>query len=105
MRIISTSFMAAAGLVAATGIVHANGFLLNEHDAAAVGRGNAVTATDIDGSSLVYNPGGLAVSDGTRVFIGSALVVHDESFTPTGSDTKSKSNEGPAPLPELYITH
>lgn len=69
---------------------HANGFLLNEFDAKAVGRGNAATATDVDPSSIYYNIGGLAVGDGTNVQIGGALIAPMASYTdPSGAKTDS----------------
>ena len=70
------------------GSAHANAFLLNEFDARAVGRANAVTATDSDPSSIYYNVGGLAVADGTHVMIGGSLIAPFATYNdPSGNKT------------------
>ena len=99
MRIQLTAFF----LCASAGVASANGYVINEHDAQATGRGNASTATDGSPSSIVYNIGGLAVGKGTQVRIGAALVVAKGSFTPEGSTSTTDTTSGPAVLPQLYI--
>jgi long-chain fatty acid transport protein len=75
------------------GSAHANGFLLNEFDAKAVGRGNAVTASDTDPSSIYYNIGGLAGGEGTNVQVGGSLIAPEATFTDTaGNKTASDTN-------------
>lgn len=51
-------FGAALGLVLVPAIAHANGFALDEQDAAAIGRGNTAGAR-AEASSAYYNPAGL----------------------------------------------
>jgi long-chain fatty acid transport protein len=94
-------FVAAAGAVAS-----ANGFLLNEFDARAVGRGNATTATETDPSAIYYNVGGLAAGEGTNIMIGGSLIAPSTAFTytdpSTGTTTKTSGNTSPQPVPGLF---
>jgi len=94
------SILFVAGLA---GSAHANGFLLNEFDAKAVGRGNASTATDVDPSSIYYNIGGLAVGEGTNVQIGGALIAPQASYTdPSG--TKTDSTTPAQGVPGIFLS-
>ncbi|MDB4958700.1 MAG: rane protein involved in aromatic hydrocarbon degradation [Myxococcales bacterium] len=97
------SILVAAGLGTAGGVAHANGFLLNEFDAKAVGRGNASTATDVDPSSIYYNVGGIAVGEGTQFQIGGSLVTPNASFT-DASGVKTESNTSTQVIPHIFIT-
>lgn len=99
-----TSLIASSLLVAAAGTtVHANAFLLNEFDARAVGRGNAVSASDVDASSIYYNIGGLAVADGTRIVVGGSLIGPIASFKDsTGAVTDS--NTSPQFIPGVFAS-
>jgi long-chain fatty acid transport protein len=85
------------------GSAHANGFLLNEFDAKAVGRGNASTATDVDPSSIYYNIGGLAVGEGTNVQVGGALIAPNASFTDTAGN-KTTSDTNPQGVPGVFAS-
>ncbi|MCX5747495.1 MAG: outer membrane protein transport protein [Proteobacteria bacterium] len=86
-----------------TSVASANGFVINEHDAAATGRGNAVTATDDSPSSIVYNPGGIAVGAGTNVEVSGTMVDASGSYTdPAGVKTDTTSS--PAVLPAVFVT-
>ena len=90
-------------LLLAGASAHANGFLLNEFDAKAVGRGNASAATDIDPSSIYYNIGGLAGSEGTNAMLGASLIQPLASFTDT-SGTKTESNTGAQFVPGVFVS-
>ena len=92
-----------AALGALGGIANANGFLLNEFDARAVGRGNAEVATDIDPSSIYYNIGGLAAAEGTQVMIGGSLIGPSASFTDT-SGVKTTSTTPAQAVPGVFVT-
>ncbi len=100
MKLLS-SFLIVGGL---SGIASANAFLINEHDAKQVGRGNASTATDDDPSSIYYNIGGLAVQDGTNVQIGGSLVVPMASYTDPNTMKKSDTDASAPVLPQLFIS-
>ncbi len=87
-----------------SGAAAANGFVINEHDATATGRGNATTATESSPASIVYNPGGIAIGDGTNVAVSATLITANGSYTdPAGSKTETDSD--PALLPAAFITH
>lgn len=91
-------------VAAGAGTAHANGFLVNEFDAKAVGRGNASTATDIDPSSIYYNIGGLAAGDGTQVMISGSLVQPTASFTDASSGMKTDSSTETQFLPAIFLS-
>ena len=86
-----------------SGAAHANGFLLNEFDAKAVGRGNASSATDVDPSSIYYNIGGLAVGEGTSFQITGSLIQPNASYTDT-SGAKTDSNTPTQGVPGVFIS-
>ena len=89
-------------LIAASGsVAHANGFLLNEFDAKATGRGDATAATDTDASSIYYNIGGLAAGEGTQVQVGGSLITPIASFTDIAG-TKIDSNTGTQFIPGIF---
>ncbi|MEO8842461.1 MAG: outer membrane protein transport protein [Kofleriaceae bacterium] len=81
----------------------ANGFLLNEFDARAVGRGNASSATDSDPSSIYYNIGGLSIAEGTHVMVGGSLVAPFVSFNQADGN-KIDSNTSPQVIPSFFAS-
>jgi long-chain fatty acid transport protein len=81
----------------------ANGFLINEFDARAVGRANAVSATDSDPSSIYYNVGGLGVAEGTHVMIGGSLVAPFATFNQSDGN-KIESNTSPQVVPAFFAS-
>src|SRR5262245_52087987 len=84
-------------------LASANAFVVNEHDAKATGRADASVASDTGPSSIVYNPGGIAVDDGTNVSIGGTLVLAHGDFTDLGG-TKTSTANSPAELPQMFVT-
>ena len=101
MRIL-TSVLILGGM---GGVASANAFFIDEHDARATGRGDAATASDTGPSSIFYNPGGVAVGEGTNISIGGSYIVAGGSFTQMGSSIKTDTDSGAAVLPQLYVTH
>lgn len=101
MRTLSKTLFLVVGM---TGAASANGFYINEHDAKVTGRGGASTATDTDPSSIVYNPGGLAVGEGTSFSIGASLIAAQASYTDT-NNLKTDTNAPPAVLPQVFVAH
>jgi long-chain fatty acid transport protein len=91
-------------ILALGGTAHASGFLLNEFDGAAVGRGDAVTASDTDPSSIYYNVGGLAVAGGAGVMIGGSLIAPSASYTDTAG-TKTTSNTSAQAVPGVFVSY
>ena len=99
----SVLFATALSLAATARTASANAFVINEHDAKATGRADANTATDDGPSSIVYNPGGVAIGTGTQFAIGGSLVLAHGGYTdPSGA--KFDTDNSPAVLPQLYVT-
>lgn len=92
-----------AGILGSSGLASANAFNINEHDAAVTGRGGATAASNTTPSSIVFNPGGLAVAEGTNFTIGSSLYLAEGSYEPTGGD-KTTTDSKPSVVPSLYLT-
>lgn len=91
-------------LVGLGGAASANGFYINEHDTKVTGRAGAAVATDTDPSSIVFNPGGLAVGEGTAFTIGASVISAMASYTtPDGQSTDT--NGSPAVLPAVMVSH
>jgi long-chain fatty acid transport protein len=101
MKTLRTALFLAVGL--GGGIASANGFYINEHDAKVTGRAGASTATNTDPSAIVYNPGGIPVSEGTTVSIGSSLIIAKGSYTDL-MDEKTETDSSPAVLPTIFVT-
>jgi long-chain fatty acid transport protein len=95
--------LAIAIVAASGGLAHANAFLLNEFDAQAVGRGNTVSATDTQPSSIYYNVGGLGASEGTAIEIGGSLIAPFATYNdPNG--VKTDSNTSPQVVPGIFAS-
>jgi long-chain fatty acid transport protein len=93
----------ALGLGALAANAHANAFNINEHDARVTGRGGATAATNTTPSSIVFNPGGIAVAEGTNILVGSSLYIASGSYTPEGGQ-KTSTDSSPSVVPSLYLT-
>ncbi|CAN5887384.1 OmpP1/FadL family transporter [soil metagenome] len=101
MRTLSKTLFLVAGL---GGVASANAFYINEHDAKVTGRGGTSTATDTDPSSIVFNPGGIAVGEGTAFSVGASRINAQASYTDTNNHT-TDTNGSPAVLPQAMISH
>ncbi|MDX2092284.1 MAG: outer membrane protein transport protein [Kofleriaceae bacterium] len=105
MRTLTKSLSQALFLVAgATGVASGNAFNINEHDAKVTGRGGASVATNIDASSVVFNPGGIPVSEGTQVVVNGSLYVAKGSYELVGTDEKITTTSPAQPVPSLFVT-
>src|SRR5262245_28388532 len=98
------SYFLFAATLGSSAIASANAFNINEHDARVTGRGGATTATNTTPSSMVYNPGGIAVAEGTNVAIGGSIYVASGSYTPLGSSDKTSTDQSPSLVPNFYLT-
>ncbi|HEU4613518.1 MAG TPA: outer membrane protein transport protein [Kofleriaceae bacterium] len=96
--------LAFASVLGSSAIASANAFNINEHDAAATGRGGATAATNTSPSSVVFNPGGLAVADGTNIEIGGSLIFATGAYTPLDGGDKVETDTSPAIVPSAYVT-
>jgi len=104
-------WLAVGGLAAAASVpdaLRAQGFSVNEHSTCAMARaGTAVASPCDDGSSIVYNPAGLAsIPKGrTQITIGGTFIAPSGNFTQDATGFKSDLNDRVFPIPAVYITH
>lgn len=86
----------------ASSIASANAFNINEHDPRVTGRGGAAAASDENASSIVFNPGGLALSEGTQILIAGSLYIAQGSYE-NDQTSKVTTDSPPIPVPNLYV--
>ncbi len=86
------------------GVASGNAFNINEHDAKVTGRGGATAASNTGASSVIFNPGGIPVSEGTQVSISGSLYVASGSYEPAAGGAKTETDSSPAVVPGFYIT-
>lgn len=86
------------------GVASGNAFNINEHDAKVTGRGGASAASNTDASSIVFNPGGIPVAEGTTVALGGSLYIASGSYEPAAGGPKTETDSSPSIVPSLYIT-
>ncbi len=100
MKILTSSLFLIAVL---TGDAWGNAFNVNEHDAKVAGRGAATAASNTDPSSIAFNPGGIAVSDGTQVSVAGTLYIGVGEYQPiTGESVET--NAAPTLAPSAFVT-
>lgn len=92
-----------AGIVGSSAVASANAFNINEHDARVTGRGGATAASNDTPSSIVFNPGGIALSEGTSVLLGGTLYLAEGSYQPEGGPTTT-TDSSPSVVPSFYLT-
>ncbi|HUS31411.1 MAG TPA: outer membrane protein transport protein [Kofleriaceae bacterium] len=85
-------------------VASANGFNVNEHDARVTGRGGATAASNDTPSSIVFNPGGIPIAEGTNFSVGLTSYIASGSYTPEGGGAKTTTDSQPAFAPSLYVT-
>jgi len=102
MNNLRTILFTALGLAGIAGTASGNAFNVNEHDARVTGRGGAAAASDDDASSIVFNPGGIALSEGTQILLGTSLYIAQGSYE-NATTNKVKTDSAPAVVPNLYI--
>ncbi|MEO8702332.1 MAG: outer membrane protein transport protein, partial [Kofleriaceae bacterium] len=103
MKTLRTSLFTALGLGALASVASANAFNINEHDARVTGRGGASAASNEDPSAIVFNPGGIALGEGTNIAIGSSLYIAQGSYE-SDSVAKTKTDSSPALVPNIFVT-
>ena len=85
----------------------AGGFSIYEQGARAMGRAGAFAASPSDPSAMFYNPAGLALLDGTQLYLGTTLIAPTSSFKGSGALTgvsEQQVNNIFYP-PNLYLSH
>jgi len=101
MKTLSSSLFLVAGL---GGVAWGNPFNLNEPDAKVTGRGGASAASNTDASSVIFNPGGIPVAEGTQVAIAGALYIAEGSYKPAAGGDKVTTDSSPSIVPAIYAT-
>lgn len=100
--------LAAFALLAAPGAgeLYAQGFSLNEYGSCAMARGGAAAAAPCgDGSSIAYNPAGLADIEGFTASAGALLVVTRGSFTDDLTGSRTDLDTDPVPAPHAFAAY
>jgi long-chain fatty acid transport protein len=101
MNTLTNSLFLVAGL---GGVAWGNAFNINEHDARVTGRGGATAASNTDASSVIFNPGGIPVAEGTQVTIAGSLYIANGSYEPAGGGPKTETDSSPSIVPAMYVT-
>jgi long-chain fatty acid transport protein len=84
MKTLTSSLFLIAALA---GNAWGNAFNVNEHDAKSAGRGGATAASNTDASSVVFNPGGIPIAEGTQVVANGTLYIAEGEYQPpSGND-------------------
>jgi long-chain fatty acid transport protein len=93
-----------AATLGSSAIASANAFNVNEHDAAATGRAGAVAASDTDPSAVAFNPGGIAVEDGTNVSVDATIYMAKGGYEPAGGGDLVETDAAPTIAPSIFLT-
>lgn len=97
---------ALAAIAAAPLTLRAQGFSVNEHGTCAMGRaGTAVASPCADGSTLFFNPAGLAQTEKGHgvIAVGATFIAPTGGFT-NDAGPQSELNKKVYPIPTLYLT-
>ncbi len=93
----------ALGLGVMAGNASANAFNINEHDAQVTGRAGASAASNTEASSVIFNPGGMPISEGTQVALGTSFYWAKGSYE--NATTPKETTDAPVQVvPSVYIT-
>src|SRR3954451_7924559 len=91
-----------AATLGSSAIASANAFNINEHDARVTGRGGATAASNTDPSSIVFNPGGIPVAEGTNFAVALTSYFASANYTPEGGGAKTSTDSSPVFVPSIY---
>ena len=97
---------ALAAIAAVPSALRAQGFSVNEHSTCAMGRaGTAVASPCADGSTLLFNPAGLAQTEKGHgvVSVGGTFIAPTGGFT-NDAGPQSDLNNKVYPIPTFYFT-
>ena len=86
---------------------YAGAFSIYEQGARAMGRASAFAASPSDPSAMFYNPAGLALLDGTQIYVGATVIIPSGEFEGTGAlagVTETQVSQIFLP-PNIYISH
>jgi long-chain fatty acid transport protein len=93
-----------AATLGSSAIASANAFNINEHDARVTGRGGATAASNDTPSSIVFNPGGIPIGEGTNFSLALTTYMASGSYTPEAGGAKTETDSSPALVPAIYVT-
>ncbi len=101
--------LCAVGLMLAMPLstAYAGGFSIYEQGARAMGRASAFVASPDDPSAMFYNPAGLALLEGTQIYVGATVIIPSGDFTGSGTlagVTEEQVAQTFLP-PNVYISH
>lgn len=102
MKTLRTILFTSLSLGALAGSVSANAFNINEHDPRVTGRGGATAASNTEASSVIFNPGGIAVNEGTQVAVSGSIYVAEGSYEDAAG--KVTTDSAPSIVPSIYAT-
>ena len=92
-----------AGLLAGNRTAQAQGYGVFEHGSCAMGRaGTAVASPCPDGSTIFFNPAGLALMSHQMIAMGGTLVIPSGGFENDITGVKTDLNDRIYPVPHLY---
>lgn len=106
------AFLSSAGLILGSRAAVGAGFQINEHAAAATGRGNSVIATIGDASATFHNPAGLTQTEGTEFQAGVTVIspianyqgIGIPSANVDGKPVDQSASTQPIPIPHAYVS-
>lgn len=93
-----------AATLGSSAIASANAFNVNEHDAKATGRAGAVAATDTDPSAVAFNPGGIAIGEGTNVSVDATVYFAQGGYEPIDGGARVNTDTAPIVAPAIFAT-
>ncbi len=85
----------------------AGAFSIYEQGARAMGRASAFAACPSDPSAMFYNPAGLAMLEGTQVYLGGTAIMPSGDFSGSGALTGVTADQEKQTFlpPNLYVSH
>jgi len=83
---------------------YANGFIVGEQDAEAMGAGGAFTARADNPSAIFYNPAGITQLDGINAKLGTTLVTVQTTYQKPGGGDKSSNKDRIDTPTYFYLT-
>jgi long-chain fatty acid transport protein len=93
-----------AAIVGSPAVASANAFNINEHDARVTGRGGATAASNTGPSSIVFNPAGMAFSEGTSFTVNGTIYIAEGQYEPIGGGETTETDSAPSLVPSAYVT-
>lgn len=100
----SVKYYLFATVLGSSAVASANAFNINEHDARVTGRGGATAASNTSPSAMVFNPAGIAMTEGTNFQLGASLYLAEGSYRPLDGGPKTTTDSAPSLVPSIYVT-